>query len=118
MNARTGARTCARPYGKDAFPTRTPLGYLPPARYGFMRQASPVRFSAYTTWEAPDPSFWVPRGYALVNVDPAKNGTSDGTGVLKAEAEVTRKPSSGRRAAMVKRQGWAKRRVVSSHRPK
>lgn len=79
---------CARPYGKDAFPTRTPLGYLPPARYRFMRQASPVRFSAYTTWEAPDPSFWVPRGYALVNVDLRGFGTSDGTGVLLTQAEA------------------------------
>src|SRR5476649_1372505 len=41
----------AHPYGKDAFPRRTPFGYLPPARYRFMRQPGTIRFSAYTTWE-------------------------------------------------------------------
>jgi uncharacterized protein len=39
----------AHPYGKDALPRRLPFGYLPPARYRFMRQPAPVTFSAYTT---------------------------------------------------------------------
>jgi len=41
----------AHPYGKDAFPRRTPVGYLPrylpPARYRFMRQPRAIRFSAW-----------------------------------------------------------------------
>jgi predicted acyl esterase len=72
----------AHPYGKDAFPRRTPVGYLPSARYRFMRQPRAIRFSAFTTWEAPDPSFWVQRGYAVVNLDLRGFGTSDGTGAL------------------------------------
>lgn len=79
---------CAHPYGKDAFPKRTPLGYIPPARYRFMRQPASVRFSALTTWEAPDPSFWVPRGYALVNVDLRGFGTSDGKSNLFTQEEA------------------------------
>jgi predicted acyl esterase len=51
---------CAHPYGKDVLPRRSPFGYLPPARYRFIRQPGPITFSAYTTWEAPDPSCWVP----------------------------------------------------------
>jgi predicted acyl esterase len=78
----------AHPYGKDAFPRRSSVGYLPPARYRFMRQPAPVRFSAYTTWEAPDPSFWVPRGYAVVNLDLRGFGSSEGTGALFSQQEA------------------------------
>jgi predicted acyl esterase len=78
----------AHPYGKDAFPRRTPFGYLPPTRYRFMRQPKPIRFSAYTTWEAPDPSFWVERGYAVVNLDLRGFGTSEGTGQLLSPQEA------------------------------
>jgi hypothetical protein len=77
----------AHPYGKDALPRRTPLGYLPPARYRFLRQTGPVSFSAYTSWEAPDPSTWVSRGYAVVNLDLRGFGTSEGTGALLSEQE-------------------------------
>jgi predicted acyl esterase len=79
---------CAHPYGKDAFPARTPFGYSPPARYRFMRQVAPVRFSAYTTWEAPDPSFWVTREYVVVNVDLRGFGTSDGTAAMLTQSEA------------------------------
>jgi predicted acyl esterase len=78
----------AHPYGKDALPRRTPFGYLPPKRYRFIRQPDPITFSAYTSWEAPDPSFWVPRGYAVVNVDLRGFGTSDGVGALLSEQEA------------------------------
>jgi uncharacterized protein len=77
----------AHPYGKDALPRRTVLGYLPLARYRFLRQPEPVSFSAYTSWEAPDPSYWVPQGYAVVNLDLRGFGTSDGTGTLLSEQE-------------------------------
>jgi predicted acyl esterase len=80
---------CAHPYGKDAFPRRWPFGYVPPARYRFMRQPDPITFSAYTTWEAPDPSFWVPRGYAVVNVDLRRFGTSEGVGTLLSDQEAS-----------------------------
>jgi hypothetical protein len=59
----------AHPYGKDEFPQRTPLGYLPPAGYRFIRTLEPISHSPYTPWEGPDPSYWVPRGYAVINLD-------------------------------------------------
>jgi putative CocE/NonD family hydrolase len=79
---------CAHPYGKDALPRRTPFGYLPNARYRFIRQPEPLTFSAYTSWEAPDPSFWVPRGYAVVNLDLRGFGTSEGTGEFLSAQEA------------------------------
>jgi predicted acyl esterase len=79
---------CAHPYGKNALPARGPLGYLPPKRYRFMRQPEPVTFSAYTTWEAPDPGYWVPRGYAVVNLDLRGFGTSEGIGSLLSDQEA------------------------------
>jgi predicted acyl esterase len=78
----------AHPYGKNVLPRHTPFGYLPLKRYRFIRQPDPVTFSAYTSWEAPDPSFWVPRGYAVVNVDLRGFGTSDGVGVLFSQQEA------------------------------
>jgi predicted acyl esterase len=78
----------AHPYGKDVLPRHTPLGYLPLKRYRFIRQPDPISFSAYTSWEAPDPSFWVPKGYAVVNIDLRGFGTSDGVGALFSEQEA------------------------------
>jgi predicted acyl esterase len=79
---------CAQPYGKDVLPKRTPFGYLPLARFRFMRQPDPITFSAYTSWEAPDPSYWVPRGYAVVNVDLRGFGSSDGVGTFLSDPEA------------------------------
>jgi predicted acyl esterase len=79
---------CAHPYGKDVLPKRSPFGYLPLKRYRFIRQPDPVTFSAYTTWEAPDPSYWVPRGYAVVNLDLRGFGTSDGAGTFLSDQEA------------------------------
>jgi len=78
----------AHPYGKDVLPQRTPFGYLPLKRYRFIRQPDPITHSAYTSWEAPDPSFWVPRGYAVVNVDLRGFGTSEGVGALFSDQEA------------------------------
>jgi predicted acyl esterase len=80
---------CAHPYGKDVLPRRTPVGYLPLARYRFIRQAGAFTCSAYTGWESPDPSYWVPRGYAVVNLDLRGFGTSEGTGSLLSDQEAS-----------------------------
>jgi putative CocE/NonD family hydrolase len=53
-----------------------------------IRQPEPLAFSAYTTWEAPDPGFWVSRGYAVVNLDLRGFGTSEGTGELLSAQEA------------------------------
>ncbi|MDE3179958.1 MAG: CocE/NonD family hydrolase [Acidobacteriota bacterium] len=78
----------AHPYGKDALPKKTPFGYLPPARYRFLRTPDPITFSAWTSWESPDPCYWVPRGYAFVNVDLRGFGASEGIGVFLSDEEA------------------------------
>jgi uncharacterized protein len=84
----TGARVpvimSAHPYGKDALPRR---GRASP-QYRLLRQPRPVSFSAWTSWEAPDPAFWVPRGYAVVNCDLRGCGTSDGVGDILSDQEA------------------------------
>ena len=79
---------CAHPYGKDRLPERRPLGYRPLPQYRMLRQPKPVTYSAWTSWESPDPAYWVPRGYAVVNCDLRGFGTSDGRGNLFTDAEA------------------------------
>ena len=79
---------CAHPYGKDRLPERGPFGYRPPPQYRMLRQPKRVTFSAWTTWESPDPAYWVPRGYVVVNCDLRGFGTSDGSGNLLTDAEA------------------------------
>jgi predicted acyl esterase len=78
---------CAHPYGKDALPTRRLGRYQPPPQYRIFRQPDPIEFSAWTGWEAPDPAFWVPQGFAVVNLDLRGFGTSDGTGELLSDQQ-------------------------------
>jgi predicted acyl esterase len=68
----------AQPYGKDAMPARTRSGQGKPLQYRLAANDEPMSFSAWTSLEAPDPAYWVPRGYVLVNVDLRGWGTSDG----------------------------------------
>ncbi len=77
----------AHPYGKDRLPRKTRLGWRFDTQYRALRQPAPVSFSALTTWEAPDPGWWVPRGYAMVNCDLRGCGTSEGTGRLLSKQE-------------------------------
>ena len=98
----------AHPYGKDVLPKRTPVGYLPLTRYRFIRQPDLVTHSAYTAWEAPDPSFWVPRGYVVVNVDLRGFGTSGGVGSLFSDQEAA---DYAEVIAWAARQPWSSGRV-------
>lgn len=50
---------------------------LVPGRSGIPRSA----LSGYQNWEAPDPAEWVPRGYAIVNIDP--RGVFDSQGDIR-----------------------------------
>jgi predicted acyl esterase len=79
---------CAHPYGKDNLPRRVGGRYLPPRNYRILRQPEPLTFSAWTSWEAPDPGYWVPRGYALVNADLRGFGHSDGEGAPLSDQEA------------------------------
>jgi predicted acyl esterase len=84
----TGGRSpvimSAHPYGKD----RLPANGRVPGQYRMLRQPAPVAFSAWTSWEAPDPAFWVPRGYAVVNCDLRGCGSSDGVGSVLSDQEA------------------------------
>jgi predicted acyl esterase len=78
---------CAHPYRKDALPKGSAGKYAPPFQYRIFRLPAPIRFSAWTGWESPDPAFWVPQGYVLVNADLRGFGTSEGQGPLMSAAE-------------------------------
>ena len=62
---------CAHPYDNHLTPAlgKTPLSG-PPQQYRLIPQAGGMpEFSALTSWEAPDPDFWVRAGYTLVNLN-------------------------------------------------
>jgi len=52
---------CLAPYGKDSMP--------PDQQFLRIKNVGVLPFSELTGWETPDPAFWVPHGYAFVNID-------------------------------------------------
>ncbi|CAG4915416.1 CocE/NonD family hydrolase [Paraburkholderia gardini] len=78
----------AHPYGKDAIPARTRSGRGLNLQYRLFPQPHPIEISEWTSWEAPDPGVWVPRGYAVVNVDLRGGGTAEGIGDLFSDQEA------------------------------
>jgi uncharacterized protein len=78
----------AHPYGKDRIPARTRSGHGLSVQFRILPQPRPFEFSAWTSWEAPDPAVWVPRGYAVVNADLRGAGTSAGIGELFSDQEA------------------------------
>jgi len=70
---------CAHPYDNHLTPAlkRTPLGGAP-QQYRLIPQAGKPVFSKLTSWESPDPNFWVPAGYAIVNMNLPGYANSDG----------------------------------------
>lgn len=77
----------AHPYGKDNVPKRVCGRWTFSPQYRIMRQPDPVSFSALTTWEAPDPVWWVAQGYVVINADVRGAGTSEGEGALFSDQE-------------------------------
>ena len=71
---------CAHPYNNHLTPAlkKTPLNG-PPQQYRLIPQTGgrPV-FSKLTSWESPDPNFWIPAGYALVNMNLPGFSNSEG----------------------------------------
>ena len=62
---------CAHPYDNHLTPAlkQTPLNG-PPQQYRLIPQAGGIpKFSTLTSWESPDPDFWVPAGYTLINLN-------------------------------------------------
>jgi uncharacterized protein len=78
---------CAHPYGKDKLPVKRRFGYRVSFQYRALRQTGPVRFSDLTSWEAPDPAWWVDQGFAVINADLRGSGTSDGVGATLCDTE-------------------------------
>lgn len=70
------------PYGKDTLPARRGKRWTFSAQYRMLRQPRPVRFSALTGWEAPDPAWWTARGFTVVNADSRGCDHSGGAGKL------------------------------------
>ena len=77
----------AHPYGKDALPKRTRRGFRVSPQFRGLRQTAPMSFSSLTSWEAPDPVWWVQQGYAVVNADLRGAGHSGGRAALLSEQE-------------------------------
>lgn len=71
---------CAHPYDNRLLPElkKTPMGG-PPQQYRILPQAGgkPV-FSKLTSWESPDPNFWISAGYAVVNMNLPGYASSEG----------------------------------------
>ena len=73
----------AHPYSKDHLPKPG----KPLFQYRVMQQSVPITHSELTGWEAPDPAYWVPRGYVVVNLDLRGFGRSDGDSALLTQLE-------------------------------
>jgi predicted acyl esterase len=78
----------AHPYGKDEVPTLKRGRWSLNPQFRIMNQPMPVRISDQTSWEAPDPVWWVQQGYAVINLDTRGGGHSDGRGDLLSDQEA------------------------------
>jgi uncharacterized protein len=81
---------CAHPYDNHLTPAlkKTPLGG-PPQQYRLIPQTGgkPV-FSKLTSWESPDPNFWIPAGYAVVNMNLPGYANSEGPATSFSEHQA------------------------------
>jgi len=70
---------CAHPYNNHltAALKNTPFNGTP-QQYRMIPQAGKPVFSELTSWESPDPNFWVPEGYAIVNMNLPGYSNSEG----------------------------------------
>lgn len=78
----------AHPYGKDRMPEKKGTGWKLNKQFRIMNQPEPLRISDQTSWEAPDPVWWVQRGYAVINLDTRGGGHSEGKGDLLSDQEA------------------------------
>ena len=79
---------CAHLYSKDKFNQKGFFGPRPLAQYRALNQPAPIAFSTWTSWEAPDPAYWVPQGYVLVNIDLRGFFASEGKGDVLSDQEA------------------------------
>lgn len=78
----------AHPYGKDVVPTKKRGRWSLNPQFRIMNQPEPLRISDQTSWEAPDPVWWVHQGYAVINLDTRGGGHSEGRGDLFSDQEA------------------------------
>lgn len=80
---------CAHPYDNHLTPAlgKTPFGG-PPLQYRMVPQVGRPVFSKLTSWESPDPNFWVPQGYAVVNMNLPGYANSEGSPVAFGDAQA------------------------------
>jgi hypothetical protein len=100
---------CAHPYNNQLLPAlgKTPLGG-PLPHYRVVPQVGRPRMSTITGWEAPDPNFWVPAGYAVVNLNLPGFGTSGGPPTVFSNHQAR---SYYEAIEWIGRQGWCSGRV-------
>ena len=62
---------CAHPYDNHKLPAlgKTPFGGAPQQYRLIPQSGGRPTFSKLTSWESPDPNFWVAAGYAVVNLN-------------------------------------------------
>ncbi len=80
---------CAHPYDNRLIPAlkNTPLNG-PPKQYRLIPQEGDgPNFSTLTSWESPDPNFWVDAGYAVVNMNMPGYASSGGKPSLFSEGQ-------------------------------
>jgi len=61
-----------------------------PFQYGYFFKEGGVKrewYSKYTNFEAPDPLYWIPLGYAIINVDPRGVWQSEGDAIYWGHEE-------------------------------
>ena len=70
---------CAHPYDNHLVPAlgKTPLKGAP-QQYRLINQIGKPKFSTLTSWESPDPNFWVSNDYIVVNMNMPGYGGSTG----------------------------------------
>jgi predicted acyl esterase len=79
----------AHPYGKDRVSKKKGGGgWSLNKQFRIMNQPDPLRISDQTSWEAPDPVWWVQQGYAVINLDTRGGGHSEGRGDLLSDQEA------------------------------
>lgn len=83
-----------RPEGKEKVPALiawSAYGKHRPFQYSYFYKEGGVKrewYSSYTNFEAPDPLYWVPRGYAIINVDPRGTWQSEGDAIYWGHEEA------------------------------
>ncbi|MEO0338016.1 MAG: CocE/NonD family hydrolase [Bacteroidota bacterium] len=70
---------CAHPYDNHLVPAlgKTPLKGVP-QQYRLIDQVGKPKFSTLTSWESPDPNFWVSNDYIVINMNMPGFGGSTG----------------------------------------